>query len=318
MSDTQITSSVNRAAKAITGVGGKAGPYVRAPKGARDLRVLERLGAGGYTSVRWTTRPAGGVAEAIKSRVMKGFRPGTIVSLDVWRRSHRKAALDIAKALQRRGYDLKSVDGLKHATPVRWDVTTSQGSSGGQVKLLQKRLRLTSYVAGNPDGNFNDKTLQGVYAFEKSNRLARDGVVTPAQLTQILTSKRPKTPKHPGKRYIHIDVSKQILYEVHGGRVFKTIPVSTGNEEYYEIDGERYKAHTPRGSYTVVRKIPGKRVSRLGELWWPNYYVGGYAIHGSPSVPTYPASHGCVRIPMFVTQSFYERNPVGVPVYVQD
>ena len=42
----------------------------------------------------------------------------------------------------------------------------------------------------------------------------------------------------------------------------------------------------------VQRKINGVRVSRLGELYRPAYFVGGYAIHGSPSVPNFPASHG--------------------------
>ena len=29
-----------------------------------------------------------------------------------------------------------------------------------------------------------------------------------------------------------------------------------------------------------------------------NYFIGGYAIHGYTSVPTYPASHGCIRVPI--------------------
>ena len=68
----------------------------------------------------------------------------------------------------------------------------------------------------------------------------------------------------------------------------------------------------------IERKIAGKRVSRLGTLWWPSYFVGGYAVHGSDSVPTYPASHGCVRIPRYLEQKFFYRNPVGMPLFVHE
>ena len=46
------------------------------------------------------------------------------------------------------------------------------------------------------------------------------------------------------------------------------------------------------------------------------YFTGGYAIHGNPSVPPYPASHGCVRVPMWVAPRLYETNPYGETVYV--
>ena len=31
-------------------------------------------------------------------------------------------------------------------------------------------------------------------------------------------------------------------------------------------------------------------------MYWPVFFHGGYAIHGYPSIPTYPASHGCGRV----------------------
>jgi hypothetical protein len=44
----------------------------------------------------------------------------------------------------------------------------------------------------------------------------------------------------------------------------------------------------------------------------------GVAIHGFPSVPTRPASHGCVRIPMHTATWFPSRVVQGDPVYVFD
>ena len=37
-------------------------------------------------------------------------------------------------------------------------------------------------------------------------------------------------------------------------------------------------------------------------MYNPLYIVGGIAIHGSLDVPAYPASHGCIRVPMFASQ----------------
>jgi lipoprotein-anchoring transpeptidase ErfK/SrfK len=51
-------------------------------------------------------------------------------------------------------------------------------------------------------------------------------------------------------------------------------------------------------------------------MYYPVYIVGGIAIHGSPSVPRSPASHGCIRIPMYAAKAFHDSTPVGTPVHV--
>ena len=56
--------------------------------------------------------------------------------------------------------------------------------------------------------------------------------------------------------------------------------------------------------------------SPLGTLYDPMYFTGGYAIHGNPSVPPYPASHGCVRVPMWIAPILYASNDYGETVYV--
>src|SRR5919201_735436 len=56
--------------------------------------------------------------------------------------------------------------------------------------------------------------------------------------------------------------------------------------------------------------------SPLGTLYDPMYFVGGYAIHGNPAVPPYPASHGCVRVPMWIAPMLYAENPYGETVFV--
>lgn len=319
MSDDAIRASLERARAALAKVGAYPKPFARAPKGARDLRVLRVLGGAGYRSVRWTYDAPGGRARDVKRKVLNAAQGGAIINLDLWRGSHRMALDEIIAGLRDKGFGLRTIEALAKTHAVRWDVTLRAGSSGPEVTYLQKSLNSIGYPAGAEDGSFGYATLQATYAFEKTNKMTRDGVVTPAQMADIATAKRPwvKLGGRPDT-FVEIDISRQVLFEVRNDRVAHTLPVSSGNEEYYTVDGQTYKAHTPRGAFTIERKIAGKRVSRLGTLWWPSYFYGGYAIHGSDSVPTYPASHGCVRIPRYLERKFFYRNPVGTPVFVHD
>jgi lipoprotein-anchoring transpeptidase ErfK/SrfK len=58
------------------------------------------------------------------------------------------------------------------------------------------------------------------------------------------------------------------------------------------------------------------RISSLGLLYYPNYIYEGVAIHGSWGMEVYPASHGCIRIPMFAAKKFSELVPLGMEVIV--
>lgn len=318
LSDDQLRSSIARAEDALNSVGAGPKPFLRAPKGQRDERVLRVAGAAGYRSVRWTFRARGGLARKVKGRVVRSAQRGSIISLDIWRKSHRRALPGIIDGLRRRGFDLRTIEGLTNVHAIRWDVTLRAGNSGPEVKFLQKMLIRNTYPAGATDGSFGYSTLQASYAFEKTKGLARDAVITPAQMTLLAMKGTPKAPRRSPDRYVDVDISRQVLFEVRNGKVKHTLPISSGNEEYYTVDGQTYKAHTPRGDFRIERKIAGKRVSRLGTLWWPSYFVGGYAVHGSDSVPTYPASHGCVRIPRYLEKKFFYRNPVGMPLFVHD
>jgi lipoprotein-anchoring transpeptidase ErfK/SrfK len=51
-------------------------------------------------------------------------------------------------------------------------------------------------------------------------------------------------------------------------------------------------------------------------LWYPTYFVGAFAIHGYPEVPAYPASHGCVRVPMWVAPRLFAADSYGTVVYI--
>jgi PKD repeat protein len=180
------------------------------------------------------------------------------------------------------------------------------GARGGAVSQLGAELRRLHYAA--PSGpTFDGRMLDAVYAFQKVHGLPRTGVVDP-RFWRALSNPRLPIPRfaQPGG---HIEVNKglQVLYVVRNARVALIVPISTAG-----VAG----TFTPVGRFAIYRKVGGFDPSPLGTLYDPLYFTGGYAIHGNPSVPPYPASHGCVRIPMWVAPHLYRTVPYGETVYV--
>jgi peptidoglycan hydrolase-like protein with peptidoglycan-binding domain len=175
----------------------------------------------------------------------------------------------------------------------------SLGSRGAYVLALERALNATGHPAGPSDGVFDSRTKDGVITFEKVHGLERDGVVDAVEYADVLAARRPAPPLHDRNRYVYIDLRRQVLFDVRGRQVERVIPVSTGGGyPYRSSNGNTYIARTPTGSFRIYQKATGWQTSYLGTLYYPSYFSGGYAIHGSPSVPTIPVSHGCIRIPI--------------------
>jgi hypothetical protein len=100
--------------------------------------------------------------------------------------------------------------------------------------------------------------------------------------------------------------------------VSRILPVSTGSDERFCSEGYCRYAVTPRGAYSVYRAASGWETGPLGDLYNPLYFNGGIAFHGAYSVPGYPASHGCVRIPMNAAEWFPAKVGIGWPVFVSN
>ncbi len=176
-----------------------------------------------------------------------------------------------------------------------WSTTLRPGMSGAAVKAAQKRLHQLGYWVGSADGRYGSLTTQAVPAVQKSHRMTRTGVLDAATRKAITVGLRPKARTRTGSA-IEVDLKRQIVIIVSQGRTRWVLNTSTGSGKVYYQAGRRQVAVTPRGTYRIVRQIDGRRVSALGELWRPKYFHGGYALHGSPSIPAYPASHGCIRL----------------------
>lgn len=186
-----------------------------------------------------------------------------------------------------------------------------------EVKELQQRLADLGYDIGPIDGLAGGRTYYTIMAFQKVEGLDRTGVDSPAVREALAKASRPKAMVPGGAaNRVEIDLNRQVLFLWQGGALQRILSVSTGSGEHYCVDGDCDTAITPTGSFRIGRKASGLEVSRLGELWDPMYFYGGIAIHGSPSIPAYPASHGCVRVPMYASASLNDQVPSGTMVYV--
>ena len=186
-----------------------------------------------------------------------------------------------------------------------------------KVRALQERLAELGYDVGTPDGRWGARTTYSLMAFQKVEGLTADGADGPQTQAALAAATKPG-PMVPGgaATRIEIDVARQVMFHWVNGSLARILTVSTGNNERYCVDGECSVAVTPGGTFRIGRKAAGLEVAPLGELWWPMYFNGGIAIHGSPSVPAYPASHGCIRIPMYAAPTFYNEVGAGTRVHV--
>jgi lipoprotein-anchoring transpeptidase ErfK/SrfK len=199
------------------------------------------------------------------------------------------------------------------ATPPSTTTTTSPpaalgpGSTGAAVLQVERRLEALGYFVGAVDGTFDDDTTHGVTAFQKLAGVARDGLVGPSTTAALATATRP-VPRSREGRVLEIDLAHQVLLVAEDGTVRMVLDVSTG----------KTAGLTPRGHFTIYRQIDGWRHAPLGLLYRPKYFYKGLAIHGYSSVPSAPASHGCVRVTNAEMDWLWSSGvaPIGQPVWI--
>ncbi|HEU4715098.1 MAG TPA: L,D-transpeptidase family protein [Pyrinomonadaceae bacterium] len=191
-----------------------------------------------------------------------------------------------------------------------------QQLSAQEILEVEQRLWNLGYWAGPVDGKFDADSRHALIAFQKIERRTRNGKLTLAELNALRAATRP-LPRYANYPHVEVDLQRQVLFIVdETGEVARILPVSTGNGELYMDRGQIHRARTPTGTFKVQRKIKGWRRSSLGLLYYPSYIVNGIAIHGSPSVPTRPASHGCIRVPMFAARELSSLLSIGVEVLI--
>ncbi len=177
-------------------------------------------------------------------------------------------------------------------------------ASGEATSALQRRLIELGFWVSAVDGQYGLTTRQAVMAFQKYARLDATGSVDPVTamyLTEI--TERARATNGEGDM-VEVDKTRQLLFIVQDGLTIWVINTSTGSgKAYSEVNKndptkiETGDSLTRSGTFDVYRERPeGWWEGDLGEIYRPKYFSGGQAIHGSNSIPNYPASHGCVRV----------------------
>jgi peptidoglycan hydrolase-like protein with peptidoglycan-binding domain len=196
--------------------------------------------------------------------------------------------------------------------------TLKYGDRGPKVLALQQRLSDLGYWLGTPDGTFGSLTQQAVYALQKAAGISRDGTVGPKTAKALADGIRPKATLSGNG--VEIVLDRQLLLVVRGGTVQTILNTSTGNRERYtSTSGNPAVAVTPKGSFTVYRGVDGPLTNSLGELWRPRFFHRGIAVHGSPNIPPWPASHGCARLSNAAINMIWAKDlmPIGSRVVVR-
>jgi peptidoglycan hydrolase-like protein with peptidoglycan-binding domain len=186
-----------------------------------------------------------------------------------------------------------------------------------QIKEAEQRLASLGYWTGVVDGVFDVGSRQALIAFQKREGRPITGRLSGDELEALRTSESPR-PRDPGYEHVEVDIDRQILMLVRQDGSLRVLPVSTGNDERFTSDGQESVAYTPRGRFVVYDKTFGWENGTLGSVYYANYISGGVAIHGYETVPTKPASHGCIRIPMFAAREVSKLRPLGTIVLVYD
>jgi lipoprotein-anchoring transpeptidase ErfK/SrfK len=178
------------------------------------------------------------------------------------------------------------------------------GSGAKKVRLVQVALARLAFVTST-SGRWDDATARAVIAFRKTNRMSRTGDNTTKKGFEMLLNgeggyklKYPKAGKH-----VEADLSRQVLVLARDGKP----------ERIYHTSSGAPATPTVVGSFSFYRKSPGTNAKGMVHS---SYFIRGYAIHGYHSVPTYNASHGCLRVPIANARSIFDWINLGDRIYV--
>ncbi|MFF0310177.1 L,D-transpeptidase family protein [Streptosporangium sp. NPDC004379] len=189
---------------------------------------------------------------------------------------------------------------------------------GREIVAVKKRLNGLGFNAGPPTPVYDSGMRTAVWAFQKANGMRPldridaatwRALVHPARIRPLVRDGEPSR--------VEIDLRRQLLTVWRRGRPVLVSHVSTGAERSYCERGHCGFADTPLGDFRVGERVRGWSMGYLGAMYYPVYFNGGIAIHGSTLVPRYPASHGCARIPLNNAVPLFRLARPGEPVHVR-
>ena len=186
------------------------------------------------------------------------------------------------------------------------------------VARLQQALKDKKFYRGSIDGIYGAQTQQAVMAFRKEIGASRSFSWSDSHWDELEIYQAPYTRFDEPDR-VEVNLSKQTAHLYRGGNLVATFPISSGNGElYHDNAGNLKRAVTPTGDFEVYRHVSGWYESTLGLglMLSPWFFNGGIALHGSLSVPSGPASHGCIRLTTWDSGYLDRYTFRGMPVHV--
>jgi len=188
-------------------------------------------------------------------------------------------------------------------TVVDWQA--GAGERGVKVLLLQRALA-EQHFATPVTGYYDDGTARAVLAFRKTNDMGRDGYATHEVYAKLLRHRGAYQLRYPkAGKHVEFDWSRQVLTLAQNGKPYRTYHTSSGAPA----------TPTVFGTYRFYLKTPGTNAKGMVHS---NYFIRGYAIHGYASVPAYPASHGCLRVPIANAAQIYNWVDIGDPIFLYE
>jgi hypothetical protein len=290
------------------------------PKGPEQATVTIRVGhlQGGRAEI-YSTVPVTGTVEPFAP----GERVEVVFYLDGHRLLSRKVAVSqgpgeagafSASIVVREdgryaaAARLPASAGLRGDTTVRksWRVSfpsLHQGQCGRVVKGFKEAMAKLGYVSGG-GSCFNARTAREVLAYRKVNGMARTEHAGAGVVKNLFGGRGGYRVRHPeAGEHAEVPLAKQVLVLSKGKRPFAIYPVSTGKPSTPTVTGE----------YSFYRREPGYNSEGM---YYSFYWHNGYAVHGYAEVPTYAASHGCVRTYIADQPRIYDQLHYGEPIFV--
>jgi peptidoglycan hydrolase-like protein with peptidoglycan-binding domain len=199
----------------------------------------------------------------------------------------------------------------------------SPGDGGDGVLLLQTRLAAAGFYHHDLDGTFGPETASAVVAFHKYLGRARTDEFDTIDWHLLNNLPDPGLPdRGDATDFVEVDLTRQLLFVIRDGAIEGIVPVSTGGgHTYWSARNRSYaRASTPRGDFTLRWRQYGWVTDRT--TGWSVYkywaFSDFYGLHGYRSVPTTPASHGCVRLHVWDADWIEHRLFIGMTVHIWD
>jgi lipoprotein-anchoring transpeptidase ErfK/SrfK len=197
------------------------------------------------------------------------------------------------------------------AAPAEAKRNLAPGDCGADAYHLKEELANLNMLPRKKLGGpcLQTTAAHAMMAFQKWAKFPRTNVITPRQRQVLKKSNLPVQVKRKGPATrVEVWLKRQLVVLIRKRKVANIYSISSGQPGY----------STPPGNFTVFRKEE-MSWSVPYSVWmpWSSYFNGGIALHQSDSVPGYPASHGCVRVPASFAKRVYNFAGYGMPVIVR-